>query len=74
MNLVELGVPGSAKAALLRLAEAISRSKLNHNKFARLGYNIDDQGRRVFRFVIGNRKAVIKLGKKVIKIHWHVWH
>jgi RHS repeat-associated protein len=53
-----------------KLADAMSKTVINNNPYVRLGYG-PHAGRRVFRLVIGNKDAVLRIGKKVIKIHWH---
>jgi RHS repeat-associated protein len=43
---------------------------INHNRYIRIGPG-KHAGKRIFRVAIGGKDKAIKIGKKVIKIHWH---
>jgi hypothetical protein len=48
---------------------------LNSNDYVRLGWSwkgTAQGGKRVFRFVVGNRRAVVRFLGKEFKIHWHI--
>jgi len=70
----QLAITSGAKALLLRIADILSESKMNNNRFFRIGWGTH-QGRRVFRVVVGGPGAAVRVGRRLIRLpHWHLWH